>query len=165
MKRFYQKHRHLLAVAGISIMAAILLVSCQSPQGIFGTGMCLSSAKHLTAQGEETVMKASLPTAPIEHISADQFDKKVLQSDVPVLVDFYAEWCGPCKALAPLLEEVARETPDAKIVKVNVDENYELADRYDITSIPSLLLFKNSSLAERHMGLANKALLKNILTR
>jgi thioredoxin 1 len=164
MKRFYQKHRRLIAVAGISLMAATLLVSCQSPQGIFSNGFTFSSEKVPTT-GEETVMKASLSTMPIEHVSADQFDAKVLQSEVPVLVDFYAEWCGPCKALAPVLEEVARETPDAKIVKVNVDESYELADRYHITSIPSLLLFKNSSLAERHVGLVNKAALKSLLTR
>ena len=101
----------------------------------------------------------------IEHVSANDFNRKVLQSEVPVLVDFYAEWCGPCKALAPVLEEVAKETPNAKIVKVNVDENQELAYRYKIESIPSVLVFKNNELTDRHVGLANKAVLKRLLTR
>ena len=77
-------------------------------------------------------MKTSQATSVIEHINESNFNEKVLRSSVPVLVDFYAEWCGPCKALAPVLEEFARETPNAKIVKVNVDENSELAGRYKI---------------------------------
>lgn len=110
-------------------------------------------------------MKTSQATTKIEHVNEGDFDKKVLQSAVLVLVDFYADWCGPCKALAPVLEEFANENPDAKIVKVNVDENYELAARYKIDSIPSLLIFKDSELAARHMGFADKAVLQQLVTR
>lgn len=110
-------------------------------------------------------MKTTENMSRIEHIDAGDFEKKVLRSEQPVLVDFYAEWCGPCKALSPVLEEFARETPNVKIVKINVDENYELAARYNIKSIPSLLVFKDSDLAARHMGLADKAGLKRLITQ
>ena len=99
----------------------------------------------------------------IEHVQANNFDEKVLSSEVPVLVDFYAEWCGPCRTLAPVLEDLARETSDAKIVKVNVDKNPELAARYRINSIPTLMVFRDRRAVGRHSGLANKALLKRLL--
>lgn len=79
------------------------------------------------------------------------------------MVDFYADWCGPCQMLAPLLEEVAKETTAAKIVKVNVDQDPELAERYRIEAIPSLLVFRNGKLTNRHTGLADEASLKQLL--
>jgi thioredoxin 1 len=99
----------------------------------------------------------------IERVDADSFSKMVLRSDVPVLVDFYADWCGPCKALAPVLEELAEETADAKIVKVNVDHSPELADRYGIESIPSLVVFRGGRSVQRHRGMADKASLRRLL--
>jgi thioredoxin 1 len=90
-------------------------------------------------------------------------NQKVLQSDAPVLVDFYADWCRPCQALAPVLDEFARETPNAKIVKVNVDQNPELAAHYQIESIPRLLVFRGGRLTAQHAGMANKAALKRLL--
>jgi thioredoxin 1 len=101
----------------------------------------------------------------VEYASTDSFSREVLEADVPTLVDFYADWCGPCRALSPTLDELARETPDAKIVKVNVDENPELAARYDVTSIPSLAVFKDGQVTARHLGLASKAQLKALLNR
>jgi thioredoxin 1 len=91
------------------------------------------------------------------------FAELVLNSDVPVLVDFYADWCGPCRMLAPVLEKLARETEDAKIVKVNIDEGPQLAARYKITSIPSLKVFESGEVVEEHVGLASKAELKEML--
>ena len=99
----------------------------------------------------------------IEHVHTNTFNEKVLQSEVPVLVDFYADWCRPCRALTPVLEELARETPNARIVKVNVDENPELAARYRIESIPNLLVFRDSRLTGQHAGLADKAFLRRLL--
>ncbi len=99
------------------------------------------------------------------HAGDPTFKQEVLQSDVPVLVDFYADWCGPCRALAPVLEEFARENRGVKIVKVNVDESPSLAMRYEINSIPSLLVFDNGEVVAEHVGMANKAYLKQLVGR
>ena len=101
----------------------------------------------------------------VEHVHAGNFSRKVLRSDAPVLVDFYADWCGPCRAMAPVLESLAHENPHVKIVKVNVDESPELAARYRIQSLPSLLVFRDSQPMAQHVGLADKASLKRLLLR
>ncbi len=101
----------------------------------------------------------------VEHAGDGDFAAKVLQSDVPVLVDFYADWCGPCQRLAPTLEQLARETPDARIVKVDVDRSPELAMQYGVSSIPSLAVFKDGQVTAQHVGLASKEQLKALLLR
>lgn len=101
----------------------------------------------------------------IEHVNEADFARKVLGSKEPVLVDFYADWCGPCQLLAPVLEELARETPNAKVVKVNVDENPKLAAQYEIDSIPRLLVFRDGEIVGERSGLASKTTLKSLLTR
>jgi thioredoxin 1 len=91
-------------------------------------------------------------------VSDKSFQSDVLQSTEPVLVDFWAEWCGPCRAVAPVLEEVAGELKGKlKIVKLNVDENPETAAKYGIQSIPTLMIFKNGQMASRQIGAAPKA--------
>jgi len=102
-------------------------------------------------------------TGQVEHADAGSFQQKVLQSSVPVLVDFYADWCGPCQRLTPLLEELARETGDARVVKVDVDRSPELAMQYGVSAIPALAVFKDGQVAARHVGLANKGQLKALL--
>lgn len=99
----------------------------------------------------------------IEQADEASFDQLVLNSDEPVLVDFYADWCGPCRMLAPTLEEFAKETPHARVVKIDVDEHPALAQRYGISSIPSLIVFKDGQIAARHIGVAGKAELKELL--
>ena len=84
------------------------------------------------------------------------FEEEVLKSDKPVLVDFNAAWCGPCRMLAPILHEVAEEREDVKVVSVNIDDEDELAEEYEISSIPCLVLIKNGKEADRSIGLIDK---------
>jgi thioredoxin 1 len=145
------------------IPAAVLFTSCSSRDGLLDTDSSMGQFE--TYIGVSKIMNTMKTTSKVEHIGESEFNEKVLRSATPVLVDFYADWCGPCKALARVLEEFARENPGAKIVKVNVDENFNLAMQYGIESIPSLLVFKDSELAARHMGFADKAALKRLITR
>ena len=83
----------------------------------------------------------------------DTFDAEVLSSEVPVVVDFWAEWCGPCKQIAPALEEIAKELGGkVKIAKINIDENQSTPSRYNVRAIPTLMIFKNGQLAATHTG-------------
>jgi thioredoxin 1 len=94
----------------------------------------------------------------VEKVSDQNFDEDVLKSSAPVIVDFWAEWCGPCRMVAPILEEVSGELGEkVRIVKLNVDENPQTASRYGIMSIPTLLLFKDGKIASRQVGAAPKA--------
>ena len=87
------------------------------------------------------------------HINDDTFEVEVLKNDVPVLADFWAEWCGPCRTIAPVLEEIAQEFEGRlKIAKINVDENPETPARFGIQGIPTLILFKNGEPVERLVG-------------
>ena len=100
----------------------------------------------------------------IQHVTEDSFEPNVLKSDVPVLVDYWAEWCGPCKALAPLLEELAKDYGGKlKIAKVNVDENQQLARKYNIKAIPTLMLFKNGNVEASKLGMMSKSQLTAFL--
>ena len=97
----------------------------------------------------------------VDKVSDTSFEADVLKSNEPVLVDFWAEWCGPCRMVAPVLEEVAGELQGKlKIVKLNVDENPQTASKYGIMSIPTLMIFKNGELASRQVGAAPKAKLE-----
>ena len=93
-------------------------------------------------------------------VSSLDFDREVIQSEKLVIVDFWAEWCGPCKMIAPLLDEIARELPDkVKIVKVNVDQEQQLAQKFGIYNIPTLLFFKGGTVREQMVGTASKKVL------
>jgi len=116
-------------------------------------------------EGETMSTLKSQPasTGRVLHADLENFEQVVLKSEVPVLVDFYADWCRPCQLLAPTLEELAREMPDAKIVKVNVDESPQLAGHFRINSIPALMVFKNGNVVASRLGLVDTASLKQLL--
>ena len=98
-------------------------------------------------------------------VSDTTFDAEVLKAAGPVVVDFWAEWCGPCRMIAPALEEIATAMGDkVKIVKLNVDENPNTASKYGIMSIPTLMIFKNGAMASRQVGAAPKQKLEQWIT-
>lgn len=97
------------------------------------------------------------------HVTIDNFESEVLQSDKPVLVDFWASWCGPCKMLLPVIEELADEVTDAKICKINVDEQQELAARFHVMTIPTLMVFKDGKMVESSVGVKSKASILGML--
>lgn len=91
------------------------------------------------------------------HISKSNFQEEVLNSDRPVLLDFWASWCGPCRMIAPIVEEIAEERPDMKVGKINVDEQPELASRFGVMSIPTLVVMKNGKIVNQAMGARPKS--------
>ena len=90
-------------------------------------------------------------------LTKDNFEQEVLKSEKPVLVDFYADWCGPCQMLSPIVDEVAEERDDIKVGKINVDEQMELAMRFQVSSIPMLVVFKDGKAVAKSVGYRSKA--------
>ena len=96
-------------------------------------------------------------------VNKDNFQEVVLNSDKPVLVDFWASWCGPCRMVAPILEEIANERSDVKVCKINVDEEPELASRYNVMSIPTLLVVKEGQVVNQAVGARPKSQILSLL--
>ena len=100
----------------------------------------------------------------VKHLKTEEFKKEVLESDIPVLVDFWAKWCSPCLRVAPILEELSKEVEGkAKICKLEVDEEYAIADEYEIMSIPTIAVFVNGEIKEQVLGVQSKQALLRLL--
>lgn len=101
----------------------------------------------------------------LKHVTEATFQKEVLENNKVTLVDFYADWCGPCKMVSPILEKMASETNDFDIAKINVDENQTLAMQYRIMSIPNMLVFKNGEVVEEAVGFLPEQSIKDLLAK
>lgn len=99
----------------------------------------------------------------VEEVTTDSFGAAVLDSEEPVLVDFYADWCGPCKRLTPMLDQMAAESSDVKIVKVDIDASKKLAKTYGVRSVPTLIVFRNGQPVSHHQGLASRQTVEQML--
>ena len=99
----------------------------------------------------------------VTKLNAQSFDQEVLHSDNPVLVDFYADWCGPCKMLSPVVDEIAGESDAYRVCKINVDDAPEIAARYRVMSIPTLIVFRSGDAAARTVGVQSKQTILNML--
>ena len=96
-------------------------------------------------------------------VGSENFDEEVLRSDKKVLIDFYATWCGPCKVLSPTVEEIAKENDDIKVVKIDVDEEEELANKYGVISIPTLIVIENGEVINKSVGVISKEEIESML--
>lgn len=96
-------------------------------------------------------------------LTTETFDQEVLQAGQTVLVDFYADWCGPCKMMAPVVEELAGEEPRVKVCKINIDEEMAIAQRYGVMSIPTFIAFKNGEVAGKQVGAMPKSKLQELV--
>ena len=152
-------------IAALLVVAGVLLVCKLTPGCLLGPAADSRSSARADPNGGEAVAAQGTVQREIEHADEATFEQRVLRSDVPVLVDFYADWCPPCQALSPTLEELAGEMSDAKIVKVNVDQNPRLAARYRVSSIPNLLVFNDGQVTAGHVGLASKDQLRALVGR
>lgn len=149
------KNKIIWSIIFVSLVIAIILAS-----------------RFVNNQGEETIQDSKENTnilneeedsMNIMKVSDENFEQEVLNSNIPVLVDFYADWCGPCKMLSPIVDEVAKENDDIKVVKVNVDESQNTAIKYQVMSIPTLVVIKNGNEVNRSVGLIDKQEVLNLV--
>lgn len=99
---------------------------------------------------------------PLIHLNEDNFQKEIIESKIPVLVDFWASWCGPCKMISPIIDEISKEyAGKLKVSKVNVDDNPQIASKFGIMSIPTILFFKDGQVVDQITGAVSKKVLKN----
>lgn len=127
--------------------------------------MIILSSSILNKKNEENQNeeKEVIGDMEILDVTSENFEEEVLKADKKVLVDFYAEWCGPCKMLAPIVEEVASENEDLKVVRINIDNEESIAMDYQIMSIPTLVLIKDGKEVDRVIGAVQKKVIENMI--
>ncbi len=127
-------------------------------QGVFEPGV------HgiLTSSEQDDRKKEDIDMAVVK-LTTDNFEQEVMQANQPVLVDFYADWCGPCKMMGPVVEEISNEEAGIKVCKINIDEQIELAQRYGVMSIPTFISFKNGEVAGKQVGAVPKSRLLELV--
>ena len=129
--------------------------------------VALDTAQSIVKENADRAAATKNQATPrrVERVDDRSFEQKVLDSDEAVLVDFYSDWCGPCKKLTPVLDELAQETPGIRIVKVNIDRSPKSASSYNVKSIPTLILFRDGKPVARHGGLIGKDSLKDLISQ
>jgi len=142
---------------GFLPLAAVLLV------GLLAAGLWFGRDELAKPPENSASSAPNAAASRIHHATDADFQQVVLDSSVPVLVDFYADWCRPCRALGPVLEELAGELDGAKIVKVNVDHSPQTAVQFGVESIPYLVVIRDGKITAKHLGLASKSQLKKLL--
>ena len=123
---------------------------------IFIVGMILLS-KFLNNRNKVEISNEEESTMEVMKVTSSNFEEEVLNSDKTVLIDFYADWCGPCKMFSPIVESVAEENEDIKVVKIDVDNAQDLAIKYKVMSIPTLVVIKNGQEVNRNVGVVSKS--------
>ena len=123
---------------------------------IFIVGMILLS-KFLNNRNKVEISNEEESTMEVMKVTSSNFEEEVLNSDKTVLIDFYADWCGPCKMFSPIVESVAEENEDIKVVKIDVDNAQDLAIKYKVMSIPTIVVIKNGQEVNRNVGVVSKS--------
>ena len=139
-----------------------LLIVCVIVTSIFINKNGIETPKQ---SGESNILNKNKEEEDMNVIKVNDsnFEQEVLKSNIPVLVDFYADWCGPCKMLSPTVDEIASENDDVKVVKVNVDESQNTAIKYQVMSIPTLVVIKNGNEVNRSVGVVDKEDILNMI--
>lgn len=147
----------ILALLIIILIIASVLINRKSQEYMQDNELKnVSESENITNKNDEEDMN-------VLEINDLNFEHEVLKSDMPVLVDFYADWCGPCKILSPIVAEIAQEKSDIKVVKINVDEAPNVAIKYQIMSIPTLIVIKDGNEVNRSVGLINKSQILDLI--
>ena len=145
--------------AGLLIVSNIFLQKEESKKiNKNGNNIVEDNSTKLNNNVEEENMSGN-----VLEITSENFEKEVLQSDKKVLIDFYADWCGPCKMLSPIIEEVSGEETNVKFVKLNIDEAEDIAIEYQVMSIPTLVVIENGKEVNRSVGLIDKEQVKDLI--